>query len=186
MSKQGSTLAGVMDAFSVAVSIALQYGVPLEAYVSKFINMRFDPAGMTDDPDVRMAQSVMDYLFRRLALDYLPYDKRAELGIFSADERSAQVSGGTYASAPAIEEEEVDVETIRGSAPVEAPTSDQSQRPDTVDLVAAEVKGLAEVGEELTAQTAIDAPLCFTCGVKMRPAGSCYVCESCGSTSGCS
>src|SRR6185437_10593322 len=65
MSKQGSTLAGVMDAFSVAVSIALQYGVPLEAYVSKFINMRFDPAGMTDDPDVRLAQSVMDYLFRR-------------------------------------------------------------------------------------------------------------------------
>jgi ribonucleoside-diphosphate reductase alpha chain len=186
MSKQGSTLAGVMDAFSVAVSIALQYGVPLEAYVSKFINMRFDPAGMTDDPDVRMAQSVMDYLFRRLALDYLPYDTRAELGIFSADERSAQVSGGAYSSAPAIEEEAVDVEAIRGSAPVEAPTAQQADQPETVDLVAAEIKGLAEVGEELTAQTAIDAPLCFTCGVKMRPAGSCYVCESCGSTSGCS
>jgi ribonucleoside-diphosphate reductase alpha chain len=185
MSKQGSTLAGVMDAFSVAVSIALQYGVPLEAYVSKFINMRFDPAGMTDDPDVRMAQSVMDYLFRRLALDYLPYDQRAELGIFSADERAAQVSGGSYNAAPVIEEEEVDVETIRGSAPVEAPTAAQSQ-PETVDLVAAEMNGLAEAGEELTAQTAIDAPLCFTCGVKMRPAGSCYVCESCGSTSGCS
>jgi ribonucleoside-diphosphate reductase alpha chain len=185
MSKQGSTLAGVMDAFSVAVSIALQYGVPLEAYVSKFINMRFDPAGMTDDPDVRMAQSVMDYLFRRLALDYLPYDQRAELGIFSADERAAQVSGGAYNSAPVIDDEEVDVEAIRGSAPVETPTSVQSQ-PETVDLVAAEVRGLAEVGEELTAQTAIDAPLCFTCGVKMRPAGSCYVCESCGSTSGCS
>ena len=186
MSKQGSTLAGVMDAFSVAVSIALQYGVPLEAYVSKFINMRFDPAGMTDDPDVRMAQSVMDYLFRRLALDYLPYDTRAELGIFSADERSAQVSGGSYSSAPAIEEEAVDVEGIRGSAPVEAPTSQQTDKTETVDLVAAEIKGLAEVGEQLTAQTAIDAPLCFTCGVKMRPAGSCYVCESCGSTSGCS
>src|SRR3569623_1830843 len=112
MSKQGSTLAGVMDAFSVAVSIALQYGVPLEAYVSKFINMRFDPAGMTDDPDVRMAQSVMDYLFRRLALDYLPYDQRAERGIFSADERAAQVSAGSYNSAPVIEEE-VDVEAIR-------------------------------------------------------------------------
>jgi ribonucleoside-diphosphate reductase alpha chain len=85
-----------------------------------------------------------------------------------------------------IEEEEVDVEAIRGSAPVEAPTPDPSPQPETVDLVAAEAKGLAEVGEELTAQTAIDAPLCFTCGVKMRPAGSCYVCESCGSTSGCS
>ncbi len=95
MSKQGSTLAGVMDAFSVAVSIALQYGVPLDAYVSKFINMRFDPAGMTDDPDVRLAQSVMDYLFRRLALDYLPYERRAELGIFTAEERAAQTAA-TY------------------------------------------------------------------------------------------
>src|SRR5213079_2867630 len=79
MSKQGSTLAGVMDAFSIAISIGLQYGVPLEAFVSKYINMRFDPAGMTDDPDVRMAQSIMDYLFRRLALDYLPYERRRAL-----------------------------------------------------------------------------------------------------------
>src|SRR5581483_6895447 len=79
LGKQGSTLAGVMDAFSIAISIALQYGVPLETYVQKFTNMRFEPAGMTDDPDIRMAQSVMDYIFRRLALDYLPYEKRAEL-----------------------------------------------------------------------------------------------------------
>src|ERR671939_445605 len=91
MSKQGSTLAGVMDAFSIAVSIALQYGVPLETYVAKFINMRFDPAGLTDDSDIRMAQSVMDYLFRRLALDYLPKDVRSELGIFTAEERAATV-----------------------------------------------------------------------------------------------
>ena len=98
MSKQGSTLAGVMDAFSVAVSIALQYGVPLDAYVSKFINMRFDPAGLTDDPDVRLAQSVMDYLFRRLALDYLPYERRAELGIFTAEERAAQTAAASTAT----------------------------------------------------------------------------------------
>src|SRR3978361_150598 len=116
MSKQGSTLAGVMDAFSVALSIALQYGVPLEAYVSKFIHMRFEPAGLTDDPDVRMAQSVMDYLFRRLALDYLPYDVREEYGIFTADERTAQVAesyGGSLANAPAVED--VDVESLRAS-----------------------------------------------------------------------
>ncbi|MFD0889669.1 vitamin B12-dependent ribonucleotide reductase, partial [Streptosporangium algeriense] len=93
MSKQGSTLAGVMDAFSVAISIGLQYGVPLETYVGKFVNMRFDPAGMTDDPDIRMAASVMDYIFRRLALDHLPYDERAALGIFSASERAAQQRG---------------------------------------------------------------------------------------------
>jgi ribonucleoside-diphosphate reductase alpha chain len=91
LGKQGSTLAGVMDAFSIAISIGLQYGVPLEAYVSKFTNMRFEPAGMTDDPDVRMAQSIMDYIFRRLALDYLPYEKRAALGIFTAEERARAV-----------------------------------------------------------------------------------------------
>ena len=110
MSKQGSTLAGVMDAFSVAISIGLQYGVPLEAYVSKFTNMRFDPAGMTDDPDVRIAQSVMDYLFRRLALDYLPYEKRAELGIFSAEERAA--TGRRRTALRRRLEDEVDVEGL--------------------------------------------------------------------------
>ena len=92
LGKQGSTLAGVMDAFSIAVSVGLQYGIPLESYVAKFTNLRFEPAGMTDDPDVRIATSVMDYLFRRIALDYLPVEKRAELGIFSAEERTAQVA----------------------------------------------------------------------------------------------
>ena len=92
LGKQGSTLAGVMDAFSIAISIALQYGVPLETYVQKFTNMRFEPAGMTDDPDIRMAQSVMDYIFRWLALDYLPYEKREELSIFTAEERAATVA----------------------------------------------------------------------------------------------
>ena len=67
-------------------------GVPLEAFVSKFVNMKFEPAGLTDDPDVRMAQSIMDYVFRRLALDYLPEDKRAELGIYTAEERAATVA----------------------------------------------------------------------------------------------
>ena len=84
LGKQGSTLAGVMDAFSMAISISLQYGVPLEKWVEKFTNMRFEPAGITDDPDIRIASSVMDYMFRRLALDHLPYETRAELGILSA------------------------------------------------------------------------------------------------------
>ena len=99
LGKQGSTLSGVMDAFSIAISIALQYGVPLETYVQKFTNMRFEPAGMTDDPDIRMAQSVMDYIFRRLALDYLPRETRAELGIHSAEERAAMVAASSYGSA---------------------------------------------------------------------------------------
>ena len=171
MSKQGSTLAGVMDAFSVAISIGLQYGVPLEAFVSKFTNMRFDPAGMTDDPDVRIAQSIMDYLFRRLALDYLPYDKRAEFGIFTAEERAATVAG-QYGGAQA--DDDLDVDGLAQSVPVAAVRSAPTQVHSSTELL------------ELQQGTSADAPLCMTCGVKMRPAGSCYVCESCGSTSGCS
>ena len=87
-------LAGVMDAFSMAICISLQYGVPLETYVSKFTNLSFEPAGLTDDPDVRMIQSIMDYIFRRLALDYLPYEKRAAMGIYSAEERRAPARDG--------------------------------------------------------------------------------------------
>ena len=96
LGKQGSTLAGVMDAFSIAVSIGLQYGVPLETYVSKFTNLRFEPAGLTDDPDVRMSQSIMDYIFRRLALDYMSFDQRSAMGIYSADERQRHLETGSY------------------------------------------------------------------------------------------
>ncbi len=170
LGKQGSTLAGVMDAFSMSISVGLQYGIPLEFYVSKFQNLRFEPAGMTDDPDVRIATSVLDYLFRRLALDYLSYDKRAQLGIFTADERSAQVAGEYGAPSS-----EVDLEGLRGSVdaspvPAEAP----KQVGSSTELL------------ELHLGKAADAPLCMTCGTKMRPAGSCYLCEGCGSTSGCS
>ena len=96
LGKQGSTLAGVMDAFSIAVSIGLQYGVPLETYVSKFTNLSFEPAGLTDDADVRMAKSIMDYIFRRLALDYLDFETRQALGIYSADERQRYLETGCY------------------------------------------------------------------------------------------
>ncbi|MDG4802196.1 vitamin B12-dependent ribonucleotide reductase [Micromonospora sp. WMMD980] len=188
MSKQGSTLAGVMDAFSVAISIGLQYGVPLETYVSKFTNMRFEPAGMTDDPDVRMAASVMDYIFRRLALDFLPYERRAELGIFTAKERAAQLRAEAEAEASGA-----DLTAMAASAPVEAPESKTGPvaqpAQEMADVAAA--KPAPSVGSstellEAVIGKAADAPLCFTCGTKMRPAGSCYVCEGCGSTSGCS
>ncbi|MGY1915994.1 vitamin B12-dependent ribonucleotide reductase [Blastococcus sp. SYSU DS0973] len=185
LGKQGSTLAGVMDAFSIGISLALQHGVPLETYISKFTNMRFEPAGMTDDPDIRIAQSVMDYIFRRLALDHLPVDKRAGLGIFTAEERAAQVSGyGTSASTATVHEEEVDLEQLRGSAPIETSKVDEKVTPAGPKSVK-EAHSSAELLELVTG-TATDAPLCMTCGTKMRPAGSCYVCEGCGSTSGCS
>ena len=193
LGKQGSTLAGVMDAFSIAVSIALQYGVPLETFVQKFTNLKFEPAGLTDDPDIRMAQSIMDYIFRRLALDYLSFDERSELGIYTAAERARHVETGSY-----LEPEPEEISEA------------QSLKNDAGDLVATDQMGAedfdterldepvasakpapagartsSELFEEITG-TSVDAPLCLTCGTKMRPSGSCYVCEGCGSTSGCS
>ena len=178
LGKQGSTLAGVMDAFSVSISIALQYGVPLEAFVSKFVNMRFEPAGMTDDKDIRMAQSIMDYIFRRLALDYLPYDKREALGIFTADERAATVAG--YDAPAALEVSHEAIEQVVAAAAQSVETT-----PALPVVETSKAHSSAELLEAITG-TATDAPLCMTCGIKMRPAGSCYVCEGCGSTSGCS
>jgi ribonucleoside-diphosphate reductase alpha chain len=180
LGKQGSTLAGVMDAFSIAVSIGLQYGVPLETFVQKFSNLKFEPAGLTDDPDIRMAQSIMDYIFRRLALDYLTFEERAELGIYTATERARQVETGSYLPA---EEELSEAESLKNDPGDEV-------RTDEMESVAAKPAPLtahttSELFEELTG-TSVDAPLCLTCGTKMRPSGSCYVCEGCGSTSGCS
>ena len=97
VSKQGSTLAGIMDAFSISVSLGLQHGVPLATYVRKYGNMKFEPAGITDDPELRIASSLVDYIFRRLALDYLSHDERAELGILSTQER-------TQPTLPGVEE----------------------------------------------------------------------------------
>jgi len=211
--KQGSTLAGVMDAFSIAISIALQYGVPLETYVEKFTNMRFEPAGLTDDPDVRMAQSIMDYVFRRLALDHLDFDTRSSMGIYSASERARHLETGSYVPE---EQSEEDVEDEMQSFAQSASTSSKpaSGAPSGVSAPAKQVAAAAggaaadpsaahvvadhgakqaptgvhssaELLERIQGQ-ASDAPICFTCGTKMRPAGSCFVCEGCGSTSGCS
>lgn len=178
LGKQGSTLAGVMDAFSIAVSIGLQYGVPLETFVEKFANQRFEPAGMTDDADIRMAQSVMDYIFRRLALDYLPFESRSALGIYSAAERARALESGEYTA----DEKPV--------AKLAAPAKKSESKTQAVKIEKAPVDTSA-VGSsmelfEKMAGVKSDAPLCMTCGVKMRMAGSCFVCEGCGNTSGCS
>jgi ribonucleoside-diphosphate reductase alpha chain len=180
LGKQGSTLAGVMDAFAIAVSIALQYGVPLETFVQKFTNLKFEPAGLTDDSDIRMAQSIMDYIFRRLALDYLSFEERAELGIYTATERARQVETGSYLPA---EEELTEAESLRNDPGDDVRTDEMESA--GAKPVAHTAHTTAELFEEITG-TSIDAPLCLTCGTKMRPSGSCYVCEGCGSTSGCS
>jgi ribonucleoside-diphosphate reductase alpha chain len=169
-SKQGSTLSGIMDAFSIAVSVGLQYGVPLEDYASKFINMKFEPSGLTDDADIRFASSIVDYVFRRLAIDHLPPEKRETLGIRSIEERKVEVAEKTgSAESPSAEEEPAT--TAVEEAPIQA-SAGAVIRP-------------IEIVSKPTAKE-LDAPLCYQCGSKMQPAGSCYVCGTCGSTSGCS
>ena len=190
VSKQGSTLSGIMDAFAKSISYGLQYGVPLRAFVEAFTNMRFEPAGMTDDPDIRFASSIMDYLFRRLALEYLTYDERAEMGIFSIDERLQPTLPGVEESVmetrtgsemaadpktiPSVEELTQQLEM--GTAPP-APNNDVTNPGGMVRPAA------------ITPKPAVrhsDAPMCMQCGVQMIRAGSCHACPSCGSTSGCS
>ena len=163
VAKQGSTLAGIMDAFAISLSHGLQYGVPLRAFVGAFTGMRFEPAGMTDDSDLRIATSIIDYLFRRLAVEYLSFEERAELNILTTSER-------TQPTLPGVEESAT--ETRQGS--------DVPSDPPTVPSPA-----------QFAAQLALgsggaDAPLCMHCGVAMQRAGSCYVCTDCGATSGCS
>ena len=179
LGKQGSTLAGVMDAFSIAVSIGLQYGVPLESYVQKFTNLRFEPSGMTDDADIRMAQSMMDYIFRRLALDYLDFDTRSGLGLYTATERARALDSGEYTA---------DAVAAPVAAVVAAPVAKATPKAVEVKIEAAPATEFGSSTELLESISGIksDAPLCMTCGVKMRAAGACFVCEGCGSTSGCS
>jgi ribonucleoside-diphosphate reductase alpha chain len=160
LGKQGSTLSGLLDAFAISVSIGLQYGVPLESYVSKFMNMRFEPAGMTDDPEIRFTTSIVDYLARKMAIEYLPYDKREGLGIFTIEERTAMLDEGNGHEEPAVPK---------------APTAEA--------VAAAKELPRFEGG---SVPVDHDAPMCFECGIKMKRAGACHVCESCGTTSGCS
>ncbi|MGI8937941.1 MAG: hypothetical protein ACR2JF_06985, partial [Iamia sp.] len=193
ISKQGSTLAGIMDAFAVSVSYGLQYGVPLRAYVETFTNTRFEPAGMTDDPDIRIASSLVDYMFRRLAVEYLSYEERAELGILTVSER-------TQPTLPGVEE--TVTETVQGSDTFADPKSVPSasdlareledggknqpsllERAGVTDAETAPIREAPQVQPQVRAS---DAPYCMQCGVQMVRAGSCHACPSCGSTSGCS
>jgi len=162
VSKQGSTLAGIMDAFSISISLGLQHGVPLSTYVKKYSNMKFEPAGMTDDPELRLASSLVDYIFRRLAVDYLPFGERAELGILTTGER-------TQPTLPGVEEQ---VSLDEPSTDPQVAVAPEPQAP--------------RLPATLTRQPQLDAPMCFQCGTTMQRAGSCYVCAGCGTTSGCS
>ena len=161
VSKQGSTLAGIMDAFSISISLGLQHGVPLATFVRKFANMKFEPAGITDDPELRIATSLIDYIFRRMALDFLTVEERSDLGILSTQER-------TQPTLPGVEE-------------MATPSVGLVE-----DGLSNGRAGAAPASQALARAQQLDAPLCYSCGNTMQRAGSCYVCGSCGSTSGCS
>jgi ribonucleoside-diphosphate reductase alpha chain len=172
VSKQGSTLSGVMDAFSISVSLGLQHGVPLSTFVRKYTNMRFEPAGITDDAELRLASSLVDYIFRRLALDYLSFDERLELGVLSTNERTQP--------------------TLPGLEDVDAGEASRQERE---RFGAGGDAGAAAGGSAHPAHPSVsatpqfenrDAPFCYACGNIMQRAGSCYACPSCGATSGCS
>ncbi len=170
VSKQGSTLAGIMDALAISLSHGLQYGVPLRTYVETFTGMRFEPAGMTDDPDIRIATSIMDYLFRKLAVAYLSYEERASLGIFTTGERTQQTLPGV---------DEV-VSSSPGELPLDPPSVESAD-----DLIAA----IDSVNDTVINNDPVsdpDAPICMQCGITMQRAGSCHACPGCGNTSGCS
>jgi ribonucleoside-diphosphate reductase alpha chain len=168
VAKQGSTLAGIMDAFAISVSHGLQYGVPLRAFVDMYTNMRFEPAGMTDDPDLRFASSLVDYIFRRLAVEYLPYEERMELGIMTIGERMQPTLPGVEES---VTPTSTGVDVVPDPAP--APVTPVATAATTTAAVA-------------TPPVASDAPYCYQCGMVMQRAGACFVCSSCGTTSGCS
>ena len=172
VSKQGSTLSGVMDAFAISVSLGLQHGVPLSTFVRKYTNMRFEPAGITDDAELRLASSLVDYIFRRLALDYLPLDERLELGILSTGERMQP-------TLPGVEEASIAAEDLIEDAGISSvPPSQQAKRATTAKAsTAGDPSRLARAEQR-------DAPLCYQCGMVMQRAGSCYVCGGCGTTSG--
>ncbi len=165
VSKQGSTMAGIMDAFAISLSHGLQYGVPLRNFVDTFTGMRFEPAGMTDDPDVRIASSIMDYLFRKLAVLYMDPAERAAMGIFTTGERTQQ-------TLPGVGEEL----TLFGGELPSDPPSEPAFMAHTTQREIPDGAGAVDHG----------APMCMQCGLVMQRAGSCHACASCGNTSGCS
>jgi ribonucleoside-diphosphate reductase alpha chain len=174
VSKQGSTLAGIMDALAKSISYGLQYGVPMRAFVEAFVNTRFEPAGMTDDPDIRIASSIVDYLFRRLGIEYLTAEERTELGIFTRDERMQPTLPGV---------EESVVENLQGFDAIADPKS----IPSVSELAVQMAREAAAPPAHNAGRSAGTGMMCSTCGSSnMQRAGACYVCGDCGSTSGCS
>ena len=158
MAKEGSTISGFADAFAQAISYALQYGVPLQALVDKFSHVRFEPSGMTKNPDVRFAKSIVDYIFRWMASKFLSPEAQYRAGVNNRDE--------------ALESPEPSV-----PAPKAAPATTATVS--TTGVIVPQRNQFAAM------QNQEDAPPCTTCGSIMVRSGACYKCSNCGTTSGC-
>jgi ribonucleoside-diphosphate reductase alpha chain len=165
MAKEGSTVSGLMDSFATVVSMSLQYGVPLTALVDKFAHSRFEPSGFTGNPEIPIAKSVMDYIFRWLASRFLPWEERDRLGIIRRD--------GTEMG------EEPVVDTRVAPATPRAVAADPAPAALTPVPVVQRAAPTAFLNQE-------DAPSCSDCGSLMVRSGACYKCLNCGATSGCS
>ncbi len=176
MAKEGSTISGMMDAFATSISIALQYGVPLEDLCAKFSHMRFEPSGFTNNRQIPMAKSIMDYIFRYLGLKFLGREQSNE-----TDAPADPVAEQVETSGPALDEQQME---IPFSKPVPAPDALVGQ---TVEAFfeAAERSGAVEASDSAAFVNQADAPSCPNCGSITVRAGSCYSCPNCGSTSGC-
>ena len=180
--KMGSTLRGIMDAFAIAISHGLQYGVPLKDYVGAFSHMSFAPSGITSDPEIRTASSLLDYIFRRLALTYLSFDDRLELGLATLDDMpKGQTSLLAEAAAEATVDQATEAVAEAQAVIAEAVTTIAAS---TADAQSASQK--ASTKEEKKPNQDSSAPICANCGNQTMRSGSCYVCTSCGSTTGCS
>lgn len=166
VSKQGSTLSGLMDSFAISVSHGLQFGVPLKSYVKTLRGTSFAPSGITDDTEIRTASSITDYIVRRLALDYLSFDDRLELGLANLEDM------------PMFEVQTSLIES-EAKAPVEATKPAELASPSV-----SQAPAIATADAKLAGDST--APLCYNCGNQTQRSGSCYVCTSCGSTTGCS
>jgi ribonucleoside-diphosphate reductase alpha chain len=181
VSKQGSTLSGLMDSFAISVSHGLQYGVPLKSYVNTLRGASFAPYGVTNDPDIRTASSITDYIVRRMALDYLSFDDRLELGLASLDDMPMDGQISLIEEPAPSPVETVATQVQAAPAPLEpAKPAPVAENPAVSAAPAAPSQEAKTLGGDST------APLCYNCGNQTQRAGSCYVCTSCGSTTGCS
>lgn len=165
VAKMGSTLSGLMDSFARSVSYGLQHGVPLKVYVKGMSSISFAPSGITDDSDIRTATSLVDYVFRRLAMSYLSFDDRLELGLASFEDM------------PVEQTSLVDVV---------ANATEVAVHPIEVSQIAKPVVPVSEASSTKSNNANVTAPMCYNCGNQTQKAGSCYVCTTCGSTTGCS